>query len=562
MKIKHYLIMLLTVLAVGAVLFCTQADAATVAEGTCGSGLTWVLDDTGLLTISGTGAMENFGPYVEPTTGSTETSAATTDAAPWYVHRAAITTVFISEGITHIGSYAFADCTALTQITMANTVTTIGEAAFAGCTALTAIVLPEILTEANTPDETTPDTTVPETTAPETTAPETTAPDATGPDAEPVPPKNELPAGLTSIGPSAFSGCTALTHIVIPEGITAIAPNTFSGCTALQEITLPVSLTSVGDNAFLGCTGLKLVHYAGDETQWNAITIGAENGELTRARFQTLCVHTFDAGVITKEATCGAEGETTYTCSICNATKNEPIAITQPHTFGDLKKVDVNDHMRVCSVCQFEEVSAHKWGRGQVERHATCGHTGITHYTCSECGGTKTFTSAKLKNHTYDNVCDGTCNVCSYVRRTIHSFGTEWFSDNTGHWQICTLCSEKSELLPHTWDAEELCVDCRLPNPHVHTFGTDWIKGTDTHWHECPCGKKADEVPHSYGSDYLCTACGAEDPNKPEPTQPPTEPLPPMPAPPEMDMTIIIALAAMGLSAGALVVFLILKRKT
>ncbi len=44
-------------------LFATtmSVSAETVASGTCGTNLTWLLDDEGLLTISGTGVMANFG---------------------------------------------------------------------------------------------------------------------------------------------------------------------------------------------------------------------------------------------------------------------------------------------------------------------------------------------------------------------------------------------------------------------------------------------------------------------------------------------------------------------
>lgn len=550
MKTRNFLIILLAVLAAGTILLCTQADAATVAEGTCGNGLIWTLDDTGLLTISGSGAMEDYGPYLEPSpTGTTETTESTAapapDPAPWYAHREAIKTVVISEGITSIGSYALGDCAAMTQVTLPSTLAAIGEAAFSGCASLTQIYVSESIPEATTPDATAEATT-------DTTTQETTGV------TEPAPATNELPAGLMAIGPSAFNGCTSLTYIVVNEGITSIVSNTFSSCAALAEITIPVSLTSVSDNAFFGCTGLKTVHYAGDATQWAAITLGAENTELSRAYTQTVCVHTFDAGIVTKEATCGAEGETTYTCSLCQLAKTEPIPITQPHTFGALKKVDTNNHKRICDVCKFEEVSAHNWGSGVVERYATCGHTGITHYTCNDCGGTKTFTAAKLKNHTYDNGCDGTCNVCSYVRRTIHTFGTEWLNDETGHWQTCTLCGELSEKLPHSWDAENLCVDCKLPNPHVHSYSDFWLSDATSHWHACECGELADKADHSYGSDYLCTVCNAEDPNKPIPTEP-QYPMPEPPAP--MDPTIIIILAVMMVSAGGLVVFLILKKK-
>ncbi len=41
----------------------TTAEAAEVARGTCGDNLTWVLDDEGTLTISGTGDMKSYSSY-------------------------------------------------------------------------------------------------------------------------------------------------------------------------------------------------------------------------------------------------------------------------------------------------------------------------------------------------------------------------------------------------------------------------------------------------------------------------------------------------------------------
>ena len=41
---------------------------------------------------------------------------------------------------------------------------------------------------------------------------------------------------VTSIGSSAFDGCTGLTSITIPEGVTSIGEETFSGCTGLTSI--------------------------------------------------------------------------------------------------------------------------------------------------------------------------------------------------------------------------------------------------------------------------------------------------------------------------------------
>lgn len=68
-----------------------ETSPATMAtEGTCGEQLTWKLED-GTLTISGTGAMEDY----------------VNGSAPWYAERDQIQTVVIEAGVTSIGSYAF-----------------------------------------------------------------------------------------------------------------------------------------------------------------------------------------------------------------------------------------------------------------------------------------------------------------------------------------------------------------------------------------------------------------------------------------------------------------------
>ena len=66
-----------------------------------------------------------------------------------------------------------------------------------------------------------------------------------------------LPGSVTSIGLYAFSGCTGLTSIDLPAGLTYISG--FSGCTGLTSIDIPDGVTSIGDGAFSGCTGLTSI---------------------------------------------------------------------------------------------------------------------------------------------------------------------------------------------------------------------------------------------------------------------------------------------------------------
>ena len=68
-----------------------------------------------------------------------------------------------------------------------------------------------------------------------------------------------IPSSVTSIGNSAFSGCISLTSITIPDSVTSIGNDAFYGCSRLTSINIPRGVTSVGDSAFFGCTSLTSI---------------------------------------------------------------------------------------------------------------------------------------------------------------------------------------------------------------------------------------------------------------------------------------------------------------
>jgi uncharacterized repeat protein (TIGR02543 family) len=83
-----------------------------------------------------------------------------------------------------------------------------------------------------------------------------------------------IPAGVTNIGNSAFSGCTSLTSITISESVTSIGEWAFVNCTSLTSITIPEGVTSIGEWAFYGCTTLTIQVVAaskpsGWSSDWN-----------------------------------------------------------------------------------------------------------------------------------------------------------------------------------------------------------------------------------------------------------------------------------------------------
>ncbi len=70
-----------------------------------------------------------------------------------------------------------------------------------------------------------------------------------------------LPNGLTSIGDSAFTGCSSLTKVTIPNSVINIGDFAFSDCSSLTSITIPDSVTEIGWYAFSGCSSLEDISF-------------------------------------------------------------------------------------------------------------------------------------------------------------------------------------------------------------------------------------------------------------------------------------------------------------
>lgn len=199
---------------------CVILSAAEIASGVCGvhgseneGDMTWSFDSDGTLRISGVG---NMGSEL-----------------PWrtQVDISKITKLIIEDGVTDIWYGAFYQCKNLVSVTIPNSVTKIGAEAFEFTPWLDnqrmenpLVIVNSILIDGSRCSK---DVVIPE--------------------------------NVTTIGESAFSGCTSMTSIIIPNGVTNIGGYAFSRCNRLSSITIPDTVVSIGQAAFKKCTNLKSV---------------------------------------------------------------------------------------------------------------------------------------------------------------------------------------------------------------------------------------------------------------------------------------------------------------
>ena len=244
----------LVVVLVSALIFGgITVSADTVAEGTCGSGVTWTLDNEGVLTISGSGAIDSYG-YSDP--------------RPWYIYSDDIKSVVVEPGVTSIGSYAFAALSNLTSIDYSSDVTTIESYAFSR-TALTSVTIPATVTNMGTyvffDCQQLTSAVIEEgvTTIPGDTFSGCTSLTSVSIPSSVTTVESEafyytgltsatISASWTSFGEAVYYHCVNLTDVTIEQGVTVIPRSTFSGCTALTSVDLPSSVTTIGVSAFSG----------------------------------------------------------------------------------------------------------------------------------------------------------------------------------------------------------------------------------------------------------------------------------------------------------------------
>lgn len=268
--------------------------------------------------------------------------------------------------------------------------------------------------------------------------------------------------------------------------------------------------------------------------------------------------HTWDNGVITKEATETEEGVKTYTCKTCGETKTEKIPVTSHHwdqgtitkkatctengektyhcTDADCNKTYVetipatgHQHTEIkdkkaatcekdgysgdtyCKDCgqliskgAIVKATGHSWDSGKVTEAATCKKEGTKTYTCKNCGETKTESIPKTE-HQWDNgkvTKEATCK----------EEGSKTYT--------CSICGDtKTEAIPkkeHSFDEGKITkkATCTEDGLKVYTCKScgetkeEVLKATGHQHTELRNEKKATCTEEGYTGDTYCTDCG------------------------------------------------------
>ena len=307
-----------------------------------------------------------------------------------------LTSVEIGNSVTSIGSLAFCGCSSLTSIEIPNSVTSIGGSAFRGCYGLTSIEIPNSVTSIGLGafygcsslshliiEDGEKELTIQSGTF-------SKCPIASLYLGRNLSGYNDfkslktltIGSSITSIGSSAFHGCSNLTSVEIPNSVTRIGSSAFYGCSNLTSVEIPSSVTSIESAAFCGCNRL------------HSVTIGAGVLYIGRYAFSTprkviwLC-NTPPEGYDNAEGSVNYVANTSY-----NGLRNVKVYpyLSSLFEVGGIKYVPVSPSERTCVAidCAYDTTSAVRIGRTVNYQGVEMTVEDIRPYTCYDNNRMKT----------------------------------------------------------------------------------------------------------------------------------------------------------------------------
>ena len=210
-------------------------------------------------------------------------------------------------------------------------------------------------------------------------------------------------------------------------------------------------------DASLGDVEVKCIVQLKDASN-NNVDVTNTSGKIT-----VTCNHSFTEKTdehLASPASCISAAKYYYTCSKCGAKGSTTYTVGTPGAHAYNRRVNTAEYLVESVDCV-----------DSAEYYLSC-----------ECGakGSEKFTGDASWTHNY---------------------GGAWFVGAAGHWHGCVDCGAKKDYSAHSI-TDNICAECYFvmenSEDHVHSYGTAFKTDGTGHWYECVCGDKKDYALHSY----------------------------------------------------------------
>ena len=175
------------------------------------------------------------------------------------------------------------------------------------------------------------------------------------------------------------------------------------------------------------------------------------------------CDHVWDAGTVTKEATCTEAGVKTFTCTKCNETKTEAITALG----HDMQNVEA------------KEATCTEAGHGEGQKCSRCDYvTGTTvipakgHTEVTDPAVAATCTATGKTEGKHCSVCNAVLVAQTTIPTSSHTYDENvWDKNDSQHWHVCSVCNGKVEQGAHSGNP---CTKCGYLKQNTVSFATGY----------------------------------------------------------------------------------------
>lgn len=481
------------------------------ASGSCGNGIAWTLMTDGTLSITGNGAMSNY----------------TSGTAPWYNYRDKIERIQVSDGLTYVGSYAFAGCSRLQEVDIPNSVESIGTAVLQNCSSLRKMTIPFVGASRTVSQR--EDAVlghwfgIVQTGVTQyyllsgsslsgyqygipASLQEVTITDA-----------SQIPFG-------AFYNCSRLTSITLNEGIENIAQYSFRSCSGLTEITVPDSVQTVQEGAFYNCPAIEKISIPFVGTNRTASGYEGVLGVIFSRSMQG------DTQKVTQYHALNGSSLSGYGYNIPATLKEVCVTDANRIPFGafsnltTVNKLSLNGEVATISDCAFYQCSGltdvyyerYRADWDAIVVGSNNEQLSIATIHCLEDVPAIPVASIMLNKSAITLKVDDTETLVATVNPPDATNKTViWSSSNIDVATVSngSVTAQAGGTATITVTAEDggFQADCVVivvdDTVHNHNFSTDWTGSETHHWHTCSgCAEISDKAEHQWDAGTQTTA--------------------------------------------------------